>query len=79
MTTKFIDDTICTFEIVLLWRFPRRKKKNSVLDDFPLCRQGPPLKKRILFSLSSRRLLGVVSPHLPGEIFPSFSVGLSQF
>ena len=38
MTTKFFDNKICTFKIVLSWRFPT---KNSVLDDFPLCPQGP--------------------------------------
>ena len=55
MTTKFLDNKICTFKILLSWRFPR---KNSVLDDFPLCPQGlpPHQKAKILFLLSSRRL-----------------------
>ena len=39
MTTKFLGNKICTFKILLSWRFPR---KNSVLDDFPLCHRGPP-------------------------------------
>ena len=34
MTTKFLDDKICTFKFSLSWRLPRKKK--SVLDDFPL-------------------------------------------
>ena len=49
MTTEFIDNKIWNFKVLLSWRFPRKKqkKKNSVLDDFPLCPQGPPsLKKR---------------------------------
>ena len=49
MTTKFLDNKICAFKILLSWRFPRKKKKNSVLDDFPLCRQGPPLLKKRKF------------------------------
>ena len=51
MTTKCLDNNICTFKILLSWRFPTRKKKNSVLDDFPLCAQlpPPPSKKQIYF------------------------------
>ena len=45
MTTNFLDNKICTLKILLSWRFPR-KKKTALLDDFPLCHQGPPLKKR---------------------------------
>ena len=39
MTTKFLDNKICTFNILLSWRFPR---KTAFLDDFPLCPQDPP-------------------------------------
>ena len=49
MTTKFLDNQICTFKILLSWRFPR---KQAFLDDFPLY----PSKAKILFLLSSRRL-----------------------
>ena len=40
MTAKFLDYKICTFKILLSWRFPQ--KKTLFLDDFPLCPQGPP-------------------------------------
>ena len=51
-----LDSRICTFKILLSWCFPQ-KKKTALLDDFPLCPQGPPPSKaQILFSLSSRRL-----------------------
>ena len=39
MTTKFLDNKLCTFKMLLSWRFPR---KTAFLDHFPLCRQGPP-------------------------------------
>ena len=38
ITTKFLDNRICTLKIWLSWRFPR---KTAFLDDFPLCPQGP--------------------------------------
>ena len=41
MTTKFLDNEICTFKILLSWRFPR---KSALLDDFPLCPKFLPLK-----------------------------------
>ena len=54
MTTKFLDNQICTFKILLSWRFPQ---KQAFWDDFPLRPQGPPPSKaKILFLLSSRRL-----------------------
>ena len=43
MTTEFLDYKICTFTILLSWRFPR---KTAVLDDLPLCPQCPPPQKR---------------------------------
>ena len=55
MTTKFLDNKICTFKILLSWRFPR---KQSFLDDFPLCPQGPPPLK------SENFIFIVVSPSL---------------
>ena len=33
MTTKFLDNKICTFKILLSWRFPR---KTAFLDNSPL-------------------------------------------
>ena len=54
MTTKFLDNKICTFKIILSWRFPR---KTAFLDDFPLCPPGPPLK-------SENFIFIVVSPSL---------------
>ena len=54
MTTKFLDNKICTFKILLSWRFPR---KNSVLGRFSSLPPRPsPSKAKILFLLSSRRL-----------------------
>ena len=46
MTTKFLDNKISTFKILLSWRFPR---KQALLDDFPLCPQAPPPQKRIFY------------------------------
>ena len=48
MTTKFLDNKICTFNILLSWRFPR---KQAFLDDFPLCPQKapPPQKRKFYF------------------------------
>ena len=58
MTTKFLDHRICAFKILLSWHFPT-KKRNSVLDDFPLCPHSipPPLKTAIFIFI-------VVSPPL---------------
>ena len=44
--TKHLDNQICTFNVLLSWRFPR---KTAFGDDLPLCPQGPPLQKRNLF------------------------------
>ena len=46
MTSKFLDNKLCTFKIFLCrhsWRFPRQKK--SVLDDLPLPPRPPPPQK----------------------------------
>ena len=51
MTTKFLDNKICTFKIVLSWRFPR---KTAFWDDFPLL---PPHK-------NANCIFIVVSPSL---------------
>ena len=53
MTTKCLDNKICTFKILLSWRFPR---KTAVWTIFLSVPQGPPQKAKILFLLSSRRL-----------------------
>ena len=55
MTTKFLDTKICTFKMLLSWRFPR---KQASLDDFPLCPQAPPPQKPTLY------IFIVVSPSL---------------
>ena len=47
MTTKFLDNKICTFKILLSWRFPR---KTAFLADVPLCPRSPtPQKRKIYF------------------------------
>ena len=46
MTTKFLENKICTFETLLSWRFPR---KTAFLDDFPLCPKAPPSKTNANF------------------------------
>ena len=58
MTTKSLDNEICTFRILLSWGFPR---KTAFLDKFPLCPQGPPLLK------SENFVFIVVSPPLSLE------------
>ena len=55
MTTKFLENIICTFEILLSWRLPR---KAAFLDDFPLCPKAPPQKQTQIF------IFIVVSPSL---------------
>ena len=57
MTTKFLDNKICTLKILLPWRFSM-KKKTAFWDDFPLCTQGPPPLK------SENLIFIVVSPSL---------------
>ena len=56
MTTKCLDNKICTFKILLSWRFPR---KQAFLDDCPLCPQAPPPALK-----SENFILIVVSPSL---------------
>ena len=41
MTTKFLDNNICTFKILLSWRFPR---KTAFFDNSPLDPHVQPLK-----------------------------------
>ena len=53
MTTKFLDYKICTFNILLSWRFPR---KTAFMAEFPPPMPPPQKKTQILFLLSSRRL-----------------------
>ena len=57
MTIKFLDNKICTFKILLSWRFPQ-KKKNCVLDDFSSLPPRPPPLKTETFTFI------VVSPSL---------------
>ena len=49
MTTKFLDNKICTFRILLSWRFPTKKKQRfwTILPSAP--KPPPPLKKRKLY------------------------------
>ena len=55
MTTKFLDNKICTFEILLSWCFPRRI---AFLDRVPLCPQCPPLKStNFIFIVVSQSLI----------------------
>ena len=48
MTTKFLDNKIFTFKILLSWRFPR---KQAFLDDFSSLppRPPPPQKRKFYF------------------------------
>ena len=64
MTTKCLDNKICTFKMLLSWRFPR---KAAFLDDFPLCPRGPPPSKVQTFYLFI-----VVSPSLSLGVSESF-------
>ena len=54
MTTKCLDNQVCTSKILLSWRFPR---KNSVLDDFPLCPSCPPKSAIFVFLVVSPSLI----------------------
>ena len=56
MTTKLLDNKICTFEFLLSWRFPRKK---AFLDKIPLCPQFPPPPLK-----SANSIFIVVSPSL---------------
>ena len=54
MTTKFLDDKICTFKFLLSWRFPQKWRFGTIFPSAPT--PPPPSKAQILFLLSSRRL-----------------------
>ena len=41
-TTKYLDNKMFTFKIILSWRFPR---ETAFLDNFPLCPNAPPPPK----------------------------------
>ena len=57
MTTKLLDNKICTFKILLSWRFPR---KQAFLDSSP---KAPPLKsENFIFIVVSRSLNYVAQP-----------------
>ena len=51
---KFLDSKICTFKILLSWRFPRKTALWTIFLSAP--HPQPPSKPQILFLLSSRRL-----------------------
>ena len=65
MTTNFLDNKICTFKILLSWRFPR--KDNSILNDVPLSPKVPPSKSGDFF------IFIVVSPSLSNFVPPKSS------
>ena len=46
MTTKFLDNKICKFKILLSWRFPRKKAFWTIFLSAP---KPPPLKKRKVY------------------------------
>ena len=55
MTTKYLNNKICTFKIILWWRFPPKKNLLGRFSSRPPT--PPPLQKtQILFLLSSCRL-----------------------
>ena len=54
MTTKFLDNKICTFKFLLSWRFPQKNVLGRFSSMPPT--PPPPSKAKILFLLSSRRL-----------------------
>ena len=54
MTTKFLDNKIFAFKIILSWRFPRKIAFWTIFLSAPL--PTPPWKTQILFLLSSRFL-----------------------
>ena len=62
MTTKFLDNKIFTFEILLLWRFPWKIAFWKIVLPAPL--PTPPWKVQILFLLSSRFLWLKTKPPL---------------
>ena len=55
MTTRFLDKQMCTFRILLSWRFPRKEQHFGTISSLtpPSCL---PPKTQILFLSSSRRL-----------------------
>ena len=64
MATKFLDNKICTFRILLSWRFPG---KTVLFDNFPLCPQGPPPSKvqNFIFIVVSPSLGPCEKPNQP--------------
>ena len=51
---KFLDDKICTFKILLSWRFPRKTAFWTIF--LSAAKAPPPQKAKFLFVLLSRRL-----------------------
>ena len=67
MTTKFLDNKICTFKIILSWRFPR---KAAFLDDSPSAPNAPPgsQNRKFYFIVVSPSLMNITCNDL--ELYP---------
>ena len=70
MTTKFLDNHICTFQILLSWRFQRKTAFLTIFISAPNAPPPPKKKLQILFLLSSRRLWFWSTEHDQGCHFP---------
>ena len=59
MTTKFLDNKICTFKILLSWRFPRKKKQRLFLGTIfpPPFPPFPPSQKHKIYIFYFKNLL----------------------
>ena len=75
MTTKFLDNKICTLKILLSWRFPT---KTSIFGQFPSLppRPPPPLKsENFIFIVVSPALNYQPSSHLdPKPPIPQWEI-----
>ena len=59
MTTKFLDNKICTFKLLLSWHFPRTKK-TAFWTIFLSAPKPPPPKKKKYCHLSLSEILGLL-------------------
>ena len=66
MTTKCLDNKICTFKFLLSWRFPRKTAFWTIFLSAP--KRPPPSKSKSLFLLSSRRLFGFIPKKLLSKL-----------
>ena len=64
MTTKFLDNKISTFKILLSWRFLR---KTAFFDDLPPCPQGPPPPQKRKIYFYCRLAVSEISRQLAGN------------